>query len=315
MIENANINRQGGPVRVGRSLTLGALGFASAVTLLMVLAPASGAIAHPTVLAAPYKGTIKSPSVSTLVTGCAKAKAPPSTWTPATGIITAGSSASSSICPKSIGPAGGPSNGNAGAGVTVTIPLKIARSGTHAVATSFSLILNTSQSVSSAPCPLKNLYPQPINAVAQSYCEDGIGDIWSVTAQVFDLTNTSWSSIQSYGASYGFSSYSNSTYCYNTGTPACSNSSSSTSSGFLYSSQAPGFSKFVWNGGTSWTMWTNGTKMVKTDKFALLISVNVYIDTYAYKDNLLGAWSGAAAARVNMSTLGNGLSVNSITIH
>jgi hypothetical protein len=54
--------------------------------------------------------------------------------------------------------------------------------------------------------------------------------------------------------------------------------------------------------------------MKKTDKFAVILSVTMYANAFASVYNVLGPWSGSGAAMINMATLGNGMSVSSITI-
>jgi len=293
-------------------LAIGTTGFATAMTLLMVIGAASGYALVPA-----YKGTVKSPNAYISVAGCAVAKGPMPTWNPATGAILAMTSAGAKTCPKSFGSIGSSSYGDAGNGMTVAIPFKIASTGSHSVSTSLSLMLTSSASNSVSACPLMNLWPAggpPLNTYKSSYCQDGSSRSWYASISVIDMTNVSWYSNYSYADAYNYSSYDNSTSCYNYGTPSCYNYSSAYSYGSAYSYNSPGFASFTWNGGTSWTMWTNGTNMVKTDKYAVVISISDYSDAYAYKYNLAGPWSGSAAAVINMGTLGNGLSVSSVTV-
>src|ERR1700686_1742414 len=104
----------------GRALAFGTTGFATAMTLLMVIGAASGVILAPV-----YKNTVKSPSSYTSISGCATAKSPLPTWNPVTGMILGISAAKAKTCGKSLGYVGGSSSAYGSGSMYVGIPFKV----------------------------------------------------------------------------------------------------------------------------------------------------------------------------------------------
>ena len=133
-------------------------------------------------------------------------------------------------------------------------------------------------------------------------------------AYVVDGMNSSWYSNSSYANAYNDSYTENYTDCYNYGTPTCYNFTGSNNVSSSYSYNAPGFSAFTWSAATSWSMWTNGTNMIKTHHYYLIISVSTSADSFAEFYHTLGSFSGSGSGMVNMATLGNGAKVHSVTI-
>lgn len=293
-------------------------GSAFAVTLLMVLVPASaGAGAHATVvLKAPYKGTLGSPNVYLSWNGCTKAKMVVPKWSALTGTATGSESNAAKTCPKSIGTVGAYNSAYASGGIQIAIPFKIGTSGNHSIASSWTVTLATTQSFTSSGCPAKSIvYPPPLYSYQNAYCEDGANLGISFDAYVVDLTNGSYYGTNySYAASYNDSYWANSTYCYNYGTPTCSNKSGFLSYGYSYGYNDPGWSSFAFGTPTTFTLWTNGTSMVKTDRWALILSVGTDAGAFVDTSHLLGPWSATAMGALNMGTLGNGAKLNSVTI-
>ena len=303
--------------RSGRFLALGTTGFAAAVTLLMVLGPAAGAIVHPSIVLTPaYKNTVKSPNAYWSVSGCAKAKAGTPNWNAATGGLSGMAAASATSCGKSVGGVGGSGSGSASSGISVAIPFKVSTNGNHAISTSISLSLASTNSSTWGPCPpALGTYPPALNAYYYGYCEVGSSFSMYTSISVVDLTNTSWYANYSYADAYTSGYWENYTYCYNYGTPTCSNFTGGSGYSSAYAYNAPAFaSSFLWNGASSWSMWTNGTNMVKTHHYAIILTESVYAGAYAYAYNINAHWNAAASAMINMATLGNGARVNSVTI-
>jgi len=302
--------------RSGKFLALGTTGFATAMTLLMILAPASGALVHPSIVLTPaYKNTVASPNTYWSTSGCAMAKAAAPHWNAATGGISGADSASAKTCAKSLGGVGGSSFGDASSGMSVAIPFKVASNGNHAISTSFSVKIASSSSFTYASCPKFTVtYPPALNQYEYAYCEAGASLSMYVNLNVVDLTNSSWYGNYSYADSYNESYFENYTDCYNYGTPTCYNYSAANTYNYNYSYNAAGFTAFSWNGATTWTMWTNGTNMIKTHHYALILSISVSADTYAEYYHTLTHWAASAVGMVNMATLGNGAKINSVTI-
>ena len=302
--------------RSGKFLALGTTGFATAMTLVMLLAPASGALVHPSIVLTPaYKNTVSAPNLFWEVGSCATSKAAMPHWNAATGALSGASAASAKTCTKSLAGIGTSSYGYASDGIGVAIPMKVASNGNHTIATSFTVKLASSSSHVAPPCPkFAVTYPPALNSYEYAYCEAGADIGFSVSISVVDLGNSSWYSNYTYAEGYNDSYFENYTDCYNYGTPACYNYTANYSSAGSYSYNTAGFSAFTMNGATTFTLYSNGTKMIKTHHYVVVISVSNYVDTFAESYHLLGKWSAHATGMINMATLGNGARVNSVTI-
>lgn len=303
--------------RSGRLLTVGATGFALAVAVLMALAPASaGAVAHPSVvLKAPYKGTLASASIFTDLGGCAALKVVPAKWAATTGMLTSSVSASSHTCPKSIGTIGANSYADGGPGIGVAIPFKVGTNGNHSIGSSFTITLASSSAFAAPFCKLAVNYAPAHYQYSYGYCEAGTYISFSINAQLVDLNNATYSAYNSsYGDTYNDSYTENYSYCYNYSAPACYNNNGTHGYAGAYAYNAPGFSPFAMSGSTTFTMWTNGSMMVKTHHYAVTFSLYLSCDSFAEKYNVIGAWTGSSACSINMGTLGNGAKLNSVTI-
>lgn len=300
----------------GKLLTIGSTGFLAAVSLLMVLAPASGAAVHPTVLfKAPYKGTFSVPSGYTSWSGCAVAKTSTPKWSPGSGTISASMTAAGKTC-KQFGNYGGGGSAYASDSLVVLVPFKVGSNGNHSVSSSWGLTMASTKTFTYGGCPAKNInYYPSLYQTSSSGCGDSANVYLDIYAGLTDLSNSSW---YSYNGSYAYASnysyYYNSTYCYNYGTPSCYNSSYAYNSSYTYGYNAPGWSSVSWNGATPFTFWNNGTAMKKTDKYALVISLYMSVGGSASMNHLLGPWLVTGGASLNMATLGNGAKINSINI-
>lgn len=301
----------------GRLWTIGTTGLLATVSLLMVLAPASAGAVHPAyVLKAPYKGSVSTPNSYSYWAGCASAKSVTTKWAPLTGMVTGSNSDKAVVCKKTLGGIGSSSYGSSGTGITIGIPFKVASTGNHSIGSAVSVTLAGSSALTTSGCPAKNVnYNPPLYTSSSAGCSDSTSLNANFYAYVVDATNTSWyNSNYSYAQAYNYTYWGNSTYCYNYGTPACSNTTGGSSYGAAYAYNAPGWTGFTWAGTTVFTMWTNGTNMVKTDKFVLVLNIGLGHSASVYAYNLLAYWAGSASASINMATLGNGATLSSITI-
>ncbi|MCI4331330.1 MAG: hypothetical protein L3K19_05730 [Thermoplasmata archaeon] len=296
-------------------MSIGTAGFATAVTLLMVLAPASAGGIHALKVYTPtYKHTVNQPGAYWSVSGCAKAKVTTAKWSAVSGTVKAAASTSASTCGKSLGTVGGSSYANGESYMTVGIPVMVGSSGNHSVASSWTLSLGTTSSYTSSACPAKNVnYHPALNSYSYAYCEAGTYLSVDVSSSITDLSNSSWYGNYSYGDSYNESAYENYTECYNYGTPTCYNGTSYHYAN-TYGYNEAGFSAFTWNGATTFSLWNNGTHMVKSHHYVLVISVYFSTEAFAEQANLLGPWAGSAVASMNGATLGNGATLNSVSI-
>lgn len=308
--------RKSNSTRSGRILAFGGTGFALSVAMLMVLAPATGAAsAHPAVvLIAPYKGTISSPNIYTDLQGCGTLKSVPAKWAPSTGGVTTSVSAAAHTCGKSFGSVGANSYASASPGLSVAVPFKVGSNGNHSVAVSFSLSVATTSAYAAPFCKLGVNYAPAKGQYSYGYCEAGADVYIQVSAQLADLNNGSYYAYNySYAESYNDSYTENYSDCYNyAGTPTCYNSNGSHTYAGAYSYNAAGAMSA--SGSSTFTLWTNGTMMVKGHHYAVVLSLYIGCSVFAEKYNVIGPWAGSASGSVNMGTLGNGMVLKSVTI-
>jgi hypothetical protein len=272
-------------------------------------------LAPTTILKAPYKGTLGSPNFLAYANGCSRAQTSTMTWAASTGHLQGLSSTRASTC-RTLGYVGGGGLAYSSTGITVAIPFRVASNGNHSIASSWNMTLGTVQAMTTANCPAKKInYNPPVNGNTYSYCTTSTNIYFSVTAGLEDLNNNSWTSYNySFGTSYNDSSWQNYTHCYNYGTPACTNTTGLNSYATTYGFEDPGFNAFVWNGATRFTLWTNATGMVAKHHFALLISIDVNVGSYAQAVSLSVPWAGIAKASISLAAPNNGASLSSISI-
>ena len=294
-----------------RYLAMGSTGFAVAVTLLMVLAPASAGLLKPA-----YKGTSSSPNYYDSWSGCATGTLGASGWNATTGNITASDAATSKTCAGVTGPVNSYSSGYFDSGIAVGIPFKVTTNGNHSVATKLVFNLASTLAKTVGGCPKKNIaFHQPPQTSASAFCESGNEVSVYANAYVVDTSNQSWYYYNSsYFDAYNYSFWENYTSCSNFGTPSCSN----TTTGYGYTSSygynEVGAAKFNLHGFTTVTMWTNGTHMVAGHVYMVILSVSDGASAYTYSVNLLTHWTATASATINMATGGHRALVASVTI-
>jgi hypothetical protein len=319
--ERAPDRMRGWGARTARSLTVGTTGFALSVTLLMVLSPMSAGVGvHPNavVMKAPYKGTASMARSFPQMQGCYKQHGPGWVWSPLTGAINGSESVSAKVCPKSVGYVGADSGIYTYNDLYVGIPLKAGLVGNRSIDSAWTVQVARSQVYTVGGCPAKvNInYNPPYGTDNYAFCLAYAAVIFEEQAYVVDLQNGSWYSNFSSVESYNESSWWNYTECYNYSGAYCTNTTGPLFNNTgQYGSNAPGFgSSFAWGTKTSYQMWTNGTNMVRTHHYMLFIDMFFEVFSEADAYNVAGHWHGAAAASMNMATLGNGATIQRITI-
>jgi len=294
--------------RMRKYLVGGSTAFAVAVTLLMVLAPASAGLLKPA-----YKGTSSSPFSYSSWTGCTTLSPGASAWVPKTGNVTTSDSGVTKSCPGIDGPLNYSSTAYASNGITVGIPFKVATVGNHSIATKVFFSAAAAVAKAVGGCPKKNIaYHQPPSTSASAYCEDYNQVELSVSGTVIDLNNASWYSHNYSDAyAYNYSYWQNYTNCYNFGTPTCTNTTTGYGSTFSGGYNEVGLINL--HGTSTVTLWTNGTKMVTGHVYLLEVTVSVYLDLYTYAYSLLAHWNGSSSASLNLATTGHRAVVTSVT--
>jgi hypothetical protein len=287
-----------------------------AVAIVILVAPVSVGTHAGLTLKAPYKGVTSASSGVLSYLGCGHPKSVPIAWSPTSGVITGAASGTAKTCGKSTGTVGAHDAGWAHLVIDLALPFRVTTSGSHSIGAGWTVSLATSINFTSGGCPAKNLNTHPpLYSSNQAYClTEGFAEFVAF-ASVADLSNQSWSSYNgSYAIGYTAPYWQNFTVCYNFGTPTCTNTVGPGKGGYNYGGNDPGFSKFTFSGTTTFTLWCNATNMVKTDRFALVLSVEIAAGADALEYNLAGPWPASSAGALNMATLGNGAKLNSVVI-
>jgi hypothetical protein len=267
---------------------VGSTGLMAAVSLMMVLGPAMAGAVHPAVITvvAPYKGASTGYN-SWSVSGCGKAKiTSPATFNLKTGAGGFSGSAAAKTCGKSFGGVGGSGYGSTSSEVQVAVKLP-GHKGTTAVAATVALAWAGSNALVAGTCTTS------ATASYSSCYRSASVDLYGY-AYVIDETNGTYSYATNYFPGAYNSSY-NDTYCYS-GT--CYQYSYGTPGSFTNSMS------FTWN----FTV----KSMVKSHVYALwfYFAGYVYASASTYNAVLTGA---SASASLNFATLGNGVTLTSVT--
>jgi hypothetical protein len=250
------------------------------------------------------------------VSGCASAKSTAVKWSPLTGMLNWADAAAAKTCKGGIGSVGTGSSAYMSGGTTLGIPFTVSSNGAHSITESWTVTMASALAKTMGGCPKANVgYPQPYLSSAYAYCESGNEVSWYMSAYVQDLNNGSWYNYNySYADAYNYSYWENYTSCSNYGTPSCYNFTGGSGYLYGYGYNEVGTVGFTFNGANIITMWTNGTNMIKGHHYLLVITVSDDKSAYAYDYNTLGFWAASASASINLSTLGNGARLNSVTI-
>lgn len=284
-------------------------------TCLLMVSSGAATLVHPsTTLTAPYKGTLSSPNTFTSVNGCAGAKVTsPPKWAATSGLFTGAATSKATACAKQLGNVGGSSFGDSGAGISLAIPFRVASNGNHSVQLNWAFTIASTRTSTSGGCPTSKVtFPPPPSSSAFSYCEAGSTVDMFVDAQVQDLNNASWFSNFSYVDTFNETFWENFTDCFNFGTPSCSNNTGFSNFSFGFGFNQVG--KISFSGASALTMWTNGTKMVRSHHYVIDLSISFGVESFVAQFNLASHWAASSAASLNMATLGNGAKLGSVVI-
>jgi hypothetical protein len=254
------------------------------------------------------------------VAGCAK-ESTSQKWSFSlkTGVGRFAASTSGSTCPGILAELGVSSISSAGGGFISVIPVKIA-GGRHNVSLGYTAAWSQSGAISSGACPSHPFhYVDPTNGSydyngSSGYCLAEAVTYLSFYAQVFDITNRSYFAQSGgqavYGSYFGVYNYSfaeNYTdvywICYGpgyTGSPYCSNYN------FTYTTPLV---SWLTSGSAQDNVWVNATGFVASHHYALVLrgasAVTIYV---------VGAPHATARADLNFGTLGNGITISSVTV-
>lgn len=296
----------------------GAASATAFLVLFLFVAPAVGNGAVPTTtLSAPYAHSQSSPTRQTQASGCAKSTIRIPSWNPTTGGLGEYAGSSAKSCGRSVGITGY-GVGSTQSGLIVGLPFRVTTAGSHAITTSMTIRLTTANTFTIGGCPKPSFgYPPAPGTGESSVCEAAAYVGWSLSAYVIDVDNQSWGAAYAYAYAQNDSLYQNFTYCAYYGAITCYNNSGTfwnTSGSGQFSSNVGGFQNFTWNGASTLVMVLNESGMRVKDHYLVVVSISLtttaIVDSYA----LSSAWAGSAKAIIDMGTLGNGATINSVAI-
>lgn len=295
--------------------TIGIAGFAVAVAMVMVLAPAvAGPVALATkFLTAPYKGTSWGSYTNIYYTSCSTATSGAAKWAPSAGIVLTSADATAKSCASQ----GGGGYSQLSDQITIVVPFRVGYNGTHLIRSNWTVTLASSETYTQGGCPAKNVnYHPPSYSSSYGECSSGASYSINIDTRVMDLSQSQafYSNSSSVGAT-NQSYWTNYTSCYTYySSPYCYNSTYGNTYAYSNGYNAPGFSAFNWNGANSFLMWTNASYMVKTDKFALVMTLYISAGANAAGVNLAKFWPASAAASIDLASHGLGAKLDSLTI-
>jgi hypothetical protein len=292
-----------------------------AVVLLVLVSAALPASAASTTKVPPYWGATYYHSYTSQALGCSSIAVGKGAWYPHSGKMTVAGSASARTCTH--GAYGGGGASNEANWIYVTLPFRVAPSGSHSVVAAISLKMSTLLTIAYGACPPKTVnYHPPSNAISTGYCTAGAEVQLEAESYMSDLTDPSWYNYNSTPSSYGVAdlrtTFDNQTTCsnpYGQGATCTNNTYATGLLSNVYGQGDPGYSKISWNGITNFSLWANGSGMIHADRFTLTIAVGFYLlDAYANDYNFRGAWVASAKSSANIGTLGNGAVLTSLNI-
>jgi hypothetical protein len=269
-----------------RAITATGVGVLAAVTLLLVFAPWSQAAGvHKTVFKPAWKGALSGVGVSVVHYGCGKYTSGTPTWSATTGKFGWAGSAKAPSCPAAT--VGG-NFGSASVDLWLYVPFN-ATKGHHTIIVNATYTATISTTFKGGKCTL-NL------SASYTDCTREAQVTFDAYPNLVDSTNSSWYASLSHAWSGIHKHVYNDSYCY---TGSCSYSHGGTPGNLSVSDSV------------SW--WFNATKMVSTGHYWLELETMMYVysEGSAFGATLTG-FNGSASA--NFATLGNGGSLNSITV-
>lgn len=296
----------------------GAVSASAALVLLLLVAPSLGSAVMPTTtLSAPYAHSQSSPTRQTQVSGCAKSTIRVPAWNPTSGGLGEYAGSSAKTCGRAVGVTGY-GIASTQSGLVVGLPFRVSTAGTHVITTSLTVRLATTNTFTIGGCPKPSFsYPPAPGTGESSVCEAAAYVSWSLSAYVIDANNQSWGAASAYAYAQNDSYYQNFTYCDYYGAIHCYNSSGTfwnTSGSGQFSTNVGGFQFFTWNGPTTLPIVLNESGMRVKDHYLLVVSIGLSTTTIVDSYALASAWAGTAKAIIDMGTLGNGATINSVTI-
>ena len=180
--------------------------------------------------------------------------------------------------------------------------------------TTMTLTLSATSALSWGACKKGTVNYHPgLYQYSASYCEVGNSATIDISASVMDLNNNSWYGNYSYAYNYTDNYWENYTSCYNYGTPTCYNNTGTHSYNFGFGWNS--VRSLNWTTGTgSFTLWSNGTKMVAGHHYVLVLYISANSNAFAAGYNLAAHFTASAKAALSCSGTTNGMNLVSVTV-
>jgi hypothetical protein len=264
----------------------------------------------------PYRSVATGSIPVHVAIGCARSDGRPLTWQAISGRIDGIGSAWSKDCVKSHYNGNSVNSARWSSQIGLSFPVAVSSSGNHSVALNWTITLGTRSYSTTGGCPVANLnFGIGVGNSSVGYCESGT-----------DLGFYLWAVLEDPNGAGGFvgniSDAGNDNYTYWENVSSCTNGGSLSCSNWTYGYQfllaygtnEVGSTSSGLGGPHQITMWANGTGMVKTDHFELVVGFYVYASSYASTASLARPWHAGAGAAVDLTAFGNGAVLNSITV-
>jgi hypothetical protein len=267
--------------------------------------------ASSTTLTAPYKRTAGYTLVTSIVDSCAKGKSVPGEWNASSGVFSGSVFGTAKTCAKIVGSAGWVSGVTEQVQEAIGIPFRVTSGGSHVVVSHWTASISSSRSIVAPTCPPKNI-PPPGNYL-YAECSAYALTAFFYQATIIDLNDSGWLNAGGNGV------VSNSTWSLNQTTcnpsSGCYTYFSNTTQNVYTGYGSAGVRGLHWNGLSNFKIWDNGTSMVSSHHYVLVLSFTLEASADTAAIELLGTFPASASVSINMGSLGNGATLNSVVIN
>jgi hypothetical protein len=230
-------------------------------------------------LGPPYRSVATRAIPVNVSIGCAKAAGGALRWDPLIGGISGIGAASSRVCVQSTYLGNSSNSARWSDALGLSLPLRVTTSGNHSIALTWTIDLAAAARSTESGCPPANLnYRVAIGASSSGFCESGT-----------DLRFFLWATVEDPNGSGGYvgnisdAGNDNYTYwqnvsnCSNPGTLSCSNSTYGYQYLLRYGTNEVGSASAGLSGRHWLTMWVNGSNMLRTHQFNLVMGFMIYV--------------------------------------
>jgi hypothetical protein len=237
--------------------------------VLFVLAPLGVAVAPHVTLRAPFHGAVWSGTNSEYSGGCGHFKQTASKWSSTTGIGHWWESVRAAVCPSSLGGVGSSSYAFATGGIDIAVPVTIPSSAAHSIVVHWNVSALGTHVLTPGACVTSNASVYSCDRYAR----------WTVLGDAHLVDLTTGATNQSTNSLFWTSEVAKRTDC----SATCSTTGGTSGSG---------------RGGLV-TFFINVSGLTSTDRFALVTSINGYVDVdFTSFNTVISGGSGSAILNV-----------------